>query len=92
MVLALVRLIALLLYRCRCPDGMGMNGLRDATEEMIQAACDAANCAEFIAEFPNGLATLVGEKGIKLSYVLCFQHLPTCASSHTSNTDLAPHH
>ena len=48
--------------------GMGCgNGLPEATDEMVNAACEAANCSEFIAEFPNGLFTLVGEKGIKLS-------------------------
>jgi ATP-binding cassette subfamily B (MDR/TAP) protein 1 len=34
---------------------------------MVAAACAAANAADFIAEFPNGLATRVGEKGVKLS-------------------------
>jgi ABC-type multidrug transport system fused ATPase/permease subunit len=47
--------------------GMGQNGLPEATEAMVSAACTAANCVEFIAEFPNGLATMVGEKGVKLS-------------------------
>ena len=48
--------------------GMGCgNGLPQATDEMVEAACAAANCTDFIAEFPNGLSTLVGEKGIKLS-------------------------
>ena len=47
--------------------GMGVNGLPVATEAMVAAACKAANCAEFIDDFPNGLSTLVGEKGIKLS-------------------------
>ena len=46
---------------------MGANGLPVATDEMVAAACAAANAAEFIREFPNALATLVGEKGIKLS-------------------------
>jgi ABC-type methionine transport system ATPase subunit len=48
--------------------GMGAgNGLPVATDAMVVAACAAANASEFIAEFPNGLSTLVGEKGVKLS-------------------------
>ena len=48
--------------------GMGAgNGLPVATDAMVEAACAAANASEFIAEFPNGLSTLVGEKGVKLS-------------------------
>ncbi len=48
--------------------GMGAgNGLPVATDAMVEAACAAANASEFIAEFPNGLSTRVGEKGVKLS-------------------------
>ena len=31
-------------------DGMGANGLPAATDEMVAAACEAANCSEFIKE------------------------------------------
>jgi subfamily B ATP-binding cassette protein MsbA len=41
-----------------------MNG---ATERDILAAAEAAHALEFIRELPEGLATLVGENGIKLS-------------------------
>jgi ABC-type multidrug transport system fused ATPase/permease subunit len=48
--------------------GMGHSGLPEATEEMVKAACDAANATEFIMEFPNRFATMVGDSGgIKLS-------------------------
>jgi ABC-type multidrug transport system fused ATPase/permease subunit len=47
--------------------GMGTGGLPVATKQMVDAACAAANATDFINEFPNKLATLVGEKGVKLS-------------------------
>ena len=37
------------------------------TTEQIQAAATEANAAEFVAVFPDGLQTLVGEKGVMLS-------------------------
>jgi ABC-type multidrug transport system fused ATPase/permease subunit len=42
-------------------------GRPDATEEEIIAAAKKANAYDFISSFPEGLATLVGERGIKLS-------------------------
>jgi ABC-type bacteriocin/lantibiotic exporter with double-glycine peptidase domain len=47
--------------------GMGTGGLPVATKKMVDAACVAANATDFINEFPNKLATFVGEKGVKLS-------------------------
>jgi subfamily B ATP-binding cassette protein MsbA len=41
-----------------------MNG---AAERDIMAAAEAAHALEFIRELPKGLATLVGENGVKLS-------------------------
>jgi subfamily B ATP-binding cassette protein MsbA len=41
-----------------------MNG---ATEKSIIAAAEAAHAMEFIRDMPQGLATLVGENGVKLS-------------------------
>jgi len=38
-----------------------------ASEEAIIAAAQAANAHGFITEFPNGYATLVGERGVTLS-------------------------
>jgi ABC-type multidrug transport system fused ATPase/permease subunit len=42
-------------------------GKPTATEEEIIAAADQANAMLFIKDFPEGLETLVGERGIKLS-------------------------
>ncbi|ULH16561.1 ATP-binding cassette domain-containing protein [Deinococcus sp. KNUC1210] len=42
-------------------------GRPGASAEEVQNAARAANAHEFIASFPDGYATLVGEKGIKLS-------------------------
>ncbi len=42
-------------------------GKPEASREEIEAAARKANAWEFIASFPEGLATVVGERGIKLS-------------------------
>lgn len=42
-------------------------GRQNATDAEIQAAAQQANAWEFIASFPEGLDTLVGERGVKLS-------------------------
>jgi len=42
-------------------------GRPGATEEEILAASKRAHCHEFISRFPEGYATLVGERGVKLS-------------------------
>ena len=42
-------------------------GKTDATDEEIIAAARKANAWQFIASFPEGLDTVVGERGIKLS-------------------------
>ena len=39
----------------------------DATENEIWSACDAAQIGEFIRTLPNGLDTVVGERGHRLS-------------------------
>ncbi|MET0556407.1 MAG: ABC transporter ATP-binding protein [Vicinamibacteria bacterium] len=39
----------------------------DATEEQVLAACRLARVDEFAESFPDGYATIVGERGIKLS-------------------------
>ncbi len=41
--------------------------MRDVTEAEIIAAAQAAHAMEFIREMPQGLQTLVGEKGVRLS-------------------------
>ncbi len=42
-------------------------GKPDATEEELIAAAGKANALEFINSFPEGMETMVGERGIKLS-------------------------
>ena len=42
-------------------------GKTGATEEMIADAARKANAWEFISQFPDGLNTLVGERGTQLS-------------------------
>lgn len=42
-------------------------GRLDATDREIETAARKANCWEFISQFPEGLDTVVGERGVKLS-------------------------
>lgn len=42
-------------------------GKEDATEEELLWACEKAHIREFIAGLPEGLDTVIGERGIKLS-------------------------
>lgn len=42
-------------------------GRLDATDEEVLAAAKMAHCHEFILSFPKKYATLVGERGVKLS-------------------------
>jgi len=42
-------------------------GRADATEAEIMAAAEKSNSWEFISKFPEGLDTIVGERGVKLS-------------------------
>jgi len=42
-------------------------GKPEASEEEIKSAAKQANALEFIESFPEGLETLVGERGVKLS-------------------------
>ncbi len=42
-------------------------GRPGASEDEIRAAAERAHCHEFIARFPEGYDTLVGERGVKLS-------------------------
>ena len=42
-------------------------GKRDATDEEVRAAAEAANCGEFIRRLPQGYDTPIGENGAKLS-------------------------
>jgi len=42
-------------------------GRLGATEEEIRTAAERAQLGDFLAELPEGLATIVGERGVKLS-------------------------
>jgi ATP-binding cassette, subfamily B, bacterial len=42
-------------------------GRKDALQEDLDAACEAAGLKEFIDQLPEGLETIVGERGLKLS-------------------------
>ncbi|MFP6699826.1 MAG: ABC transporter ATP-binding protein [Alphaproteobacteria bacterium] len=42
-------------------------GKPDATRAEVEAAANAANATQFIAQLPQGYTTIVGERGLKLS-------------------------
>lgn len=42
-------------------------GRSEATDAEIKLAAEKANCLEFVDNFPEGLDTLIGDRGIKLS-------------------------
>jgi ATP-binding cassette subfamily B protein/subfamily B ATP-binding cassette protein MsbA len=46
-------------------------GRRDATDAQVEDAARRANAHEFIAALPDGYATFVGERGVKLSGGQC---------------------
>jgi subfamily B ATP-binding cassette protein MsbA len=39
----------------------------DASDEQLWEAIDSAHVREFVADFPDGLETVIGERGVKLS-------------------------
>lgn len=45
----------------------GLENEASLTDEQIMEACRKANAHEFIAQFPDGLDEMVGERGVKLS-------------------------
>ncbi|KAJ0417947.1 P-loop containing nucleoside triphosphate hydrolase protein [Aspergillus carlsbadensis] len=46
---------------------LGVNSDENITDEIIIQACKSANIHEFITSLPDGLATLVGSRGVMLS-------------------------
>ncbi len=55
-----------LLFTCSVADNIRY-GRPDATDAEVEAAARAANAHEFVTRFPEGYATLVGERGVQLS-------------------------
>ncbi|MBD3918163.1 ABC transporter ATP-binding protein [Paenibacillus sp. PR3] len=52
-------------------NGSIMDNIRygnlEASDEDVHAAAEAANATDFIASFPQGYETMIGERGVKLS-------------------------
>ena len=55
-----------LLFNATIADNIAY-GRTDATREAIEAAARAARAHDFIAELPDGYATVVGDQGVRLS-------------------------
>ncbi|HMJ50161.1 MAG TPA: ATP-binding cassette domain-containing protein, partial [Burkholderiales bacterium] len=56
-----------ILFNDTVAANIAYGGMGNATEADIISAAKAAHAMEFIGELPDGLATLVGENGVKLS-------------------------
>ncbi len=54
-------------------------GMDDADEETVRAALRDANALEFVDRLPQGLDTLVGERGARLSGGPALNRLPSPA-------------
>jgi ATP-binding cassette subfamily B protein len=55
-----------LLFSCSVADNIRY-GKPDASDAEVEAAARAANAHDFVRKFPEGYATLVGERGVQLS-------------------------
>jgi ATP-binding cassette subfamily B protein len=55
-----------ILFSCSVADNIRY-GRAGATDAEIEAAARTANAHEFVSRFPEGYATLVGERGVQLS-------------------------
>jgi ATP-binding cassette subfamily B protein len=55
-----------LLFSCSVADNIRYSR-PDATDAEVEAAARAANAHDFVSRFPEGYATLVGERGVQLS-------------------------
>jgi ATP-binding cassette subfamily B protein len=55
-----------ILFSCSVADNIRY-GRAGATDEEVEAAARAANAHDFVRRFPEGYATLVGERGVQLS-------------------------
>ena len=56
-----------MLFNDTVAANIGYGRLGDHSEADIVAAADAAHALGFIREMPQGLATLIGEDGVRLS-------------------------
>jgi subfamily B ATP-binding cassette protein MsbA len=57
----------IMLFNDTIRANIAYGGMGRASEREVAAAADAAHATEFIRETPQGLATLVGENGVRLS-------------------------
>ena len=57
----------IMLFNDTIQANIAYGGMGRASEREVAAAADAAHATEFIRETPQGLATLVGENGVRLS-------------------------
>ena len=57
----------IMLFNDTIQANIAYGGMGRASEREVAAAADAAHASEFIRETPQGLATLVGENGVRLS-------------------------
>src|SRR5262249_31628633 len=55
-----------ILFSCSIAENIRY-GRADATDAEVEAAARAANAHDFVSRFPEGYATLVGERGVQLS-------------------------
>ncbi|VAW86916.1 Lipid A export permease/ATP-binding protein MsbA [hydrothermal vent metagenome] len=55
------------LFNGTVAENIAYGGMSDASEADITAAAEAAHAMEFINAMPQGLQTMIGEKGVRLS-------------------------
>jgi len=55
------------LFGLSITDNVKYGVTREVTQEDVEKACELANAKEFVLNFPEGFATMVGERGVKLS-------------------------
>ena len=56
-----------ILFNDTIRNNLAYGELRDKSDDELQAAAEAAHVAEFASEMPDGLDTMVGDRGVLLS-------------------------